>query len=183
MSQDREALSDQGEREVIEVPVWTVRPGTMARGWPARIQGQCSALDLEVVPAITLWEAYCATCDGIPLPFGAWITQDGPTQAVVDVRELREAYDTVGEQLTEAEADLEALKAHNPLTCELCHAEGFGAELASLRAENERLRKAVTVWVESPQSYMSRVNAIRRVLSDPEYAAQMAGASDEGGAQ
>ena len=29
---------------------------------------------------------------------------------------------------------------HDPLTCELCHAEGVGAELAALRAENERLK-------------------------------------------
>lgn len=34
-------------------------------------------------------------------------------------------------------------REHDPLTCELCHAEGVGAELASLRAENERLREAI----------------------------------------
>jgi hypothetical protein len=41
-------------------------------------------------------------------------------------------------------AELEALKAHDPLTCELCHAEGFGAELVSLRAENEALKAQFT---------------------------------------
>jgi hypothetical protein len=101
------------DQEVRDVPVWTIRPGTMARGWAARIEGPVSALDLEVVPAIDLWDAYRATCDGIPLPFGAWMTQDGPTQTIADVRELREAYDTTGEQLTAAEAERDRLRAEN----------------------------------------------------------------------
>lgn len=36
--------------------------------------------------------------------------------------------------------EIKAAVGHNPLTCELCHAEGFGAELDALRVENEALK-------------------------------------------
>ena len=43
-------------------------------------------------------------------------------------------------EVSRLRAELEALKAHNPLTCELCHTEGFWAELVALRAEREAMK-------------------------------------------
>jgi hypothetical protein len=32
---------------------------------------------------------------------------------------------------------------HDPLTCELCHAEGMGAEIAAVAAERDRYRETL----------------------------------------
>lgn len=44
-----------------------------------------------------LWECHHAASDGIPVPFERWLADDGPDGMPADVRELREAYDTVSE--------------------------------------------------------------------------------------
>jgi hypothetical protein len=47
-----------------------------------------------------------------------------------------------------------ALKRHDPLTCELCHAEGVGAELASLRAALVAVQKiAAREWAADETNY------------------------------
>jgi hypothetical protein len=45
-----------------------------------------------------LWECHCAASDGIPVPFNRWLMDGGPDQMPADVRELRDAYDTVGDR-------------------------------------------------------------------------------------
>jgi hypothetical protein len=61
---------------------------------------------------------------------------------------------------------------HDPLTCELCHAEGMGAEIAAVtaerddaRAEVERLRGVLSIIVTAPEharEYAEAALAARR---------------------
>lgn len=45
-----------------------------------------------------LWECHCAASDGIPVPFERWLMDGGPEGMPGDIRELRDAYDTVCEE-------------------------------------------------------------------------------------
>lgn len=46
-----------------------------------------------------LWECHREASDGIPVPFERWLADGGPEGMPHDVRELREAYDVVSEEL------------------------------------------------------------------------------------
>lgn len=173
MAENRDSLPDHSGPPV---DVWTIHSGTMGLGWPARVRGPQSAISLEVVPAITLWDAYRETCDGVPLPFGAWMSQQGYSDTVREVRELREAYDTTGEQLTEAEAERDRLRAENETL------KGLYDEMADVLADIVRYP-----WRSHPGfaavSYDHKPLALHdRALAALKAAAQqvnLAGASDE----
>lgn len=80
-----------------EVEVWAVRPGLDSRGWVAKIDGPYAAQDREVVDVHVLYDVYRETSDGVPIEFGTWMAQQGASDVVREVRELREAYDDAGE--------------------------------------------------------------------------------------
>lgn len=54
---------------------------------------------------------------------------------------------------------------HDPLTCEICHAEGTGAEIAALKAEADRWHQA---WVSLANSTDAQIERLRGRVADLE---------------
>jgi hypothetical protein len=134
-------------------------------GWKTRAVRALSRADRVEVEAERLqrllWECHRAASDGIPVPFSRWLADGGPDGMPQDIRELRDAYDTVSEAEFEATRSRAAtddslaprqggrVTAQGPTVyvCEICgakrtergngqgcaHAEAFFAEYVGVR--------------------------------------------------